>query len=182
MSIGRGNEAAEDDNTRTTRMNDDEISDSNALAAEETQATDSNTPAGHWRKGMQSPNKAGRPRNPRNIAELRELAREKTGAMLEFLSRTALNPKVSINVRVAACTEVLNRGWGRAPQSLDVNHGTQSDLEQILDELSGRYPIKTNEGTVSRPALANEQPLHNLGEGRTEDFVPPELGSTKTPR
>src|SRR5262245_54247974 len=52
MSIGRGNEAAEDEfNTRTTRMNDDENGDSNPPASEETQANDSNTPAWHWRKG-----------------------------------------------------------------------------------------------------------------------------------
>ena len=167
-------------------MSDDENSDSNALASEEAQ-TDANTntparPRGPWKKGMESPNKSGRPRNPKNIAELRELAREKTGAMIEFLSRAALNPKVSMTVRVSAAQEVLNRGWGRAPQSLDVNHGTQDSLAQLLEQISGRYPIKTIEGAAIRPPLAIEQPLHDLGEGRSEDSVPPELGPTKTPR
>ena len=164
-------------------MNDDENSERNAIAPEaEAHASDANVPANRWRKGMASPNKAGRPRNPKNIAELRELAREKTGAMLEFLSRTALNPKCNMSVRVAAATEVLNRGWGRPTQTMDLNHGTQDGLAQLLEQISGRYPIKTIEGSVERPALEAKQHLHDIGEGRSEDSVPPKLGTTKPPR
>src|SRR5262245_25419720 len=149
--------------------------------AEETHAdTNTNKPKGKWTKGMESPNKKGRPRCPRNIAELRELCREKTGAAVECLERTMLNPKVNMNVRLGAAQELLNRGWGRTPQSLDVNHGTQDSLAQLLEQISGRYPIKTIEGAAIRSPLAIEQPLHDLGEGRSEDSVPPELGPTKT--
>jgi hypothetical protein len=132
-----------------------------------------------WVKGMRSPHPAGRPRNPRNAAEVRELAREKTGAMLEFLSRTALNPKVSIGVRVTCATEILNRGWGKAPQSLDVNHGVQGDLAALLEEIDGRNKIKIVEGAVIRPAVEAQQPLLDHGQEREEDSIPTELGTTK---
>ena len=162
-------------------MNDDENSDSNAIAPEEGAQPSNKNPPGVWTKGMASPNKAGRPRTPKNIAELRELAREKSGAALDFLARTVSNPKCNFNVRVTAAIEILNRGYGRAPQSLDVNHGTQDSLAQLLEQISGRFPIKTVEGTIIRPALEAKQPLHDLGQGREEDSVPPKLGTTETP-
>jgi hypothetical protein len=133
-----------------------------------------------WVKGMESPNKAGRPKNPKNAAEVRELAREKTGAMLEFLSRTALNPKVSIGVRVTCATEILNRGWGKAPQSLDVNHGVQTDLAALLEEIDGRNKIKTITGTVIRPALAIGESILDHGQEREENSIPTELGPRKS--
>jgi hypothetical protein len=129
-----------------------------------------------WVKGMASPNAAGRPRNPKNAAEVRELAREKTGAMLEFLTKTALNPKVSIGVRVTCATEILNRGWGKAPQSLDVNHGVQGDLAALLEQIDGRQ-VKVIEGAVIRPALEAQQPLLDNGQGWSEES---ELGTRKS--
>jgi hypothetical protein len=141
-------------------------------------ASDTNVPA-PWQKGGPSPNKAGRPKNPKNAAEVRELAREKTGAMLEFLSRTALNPKVAIGVRVTCATEILNRGWGKAPQSLDVNHDVQGDLAALLEEIDGRNKIKIVEGAVIRPALEAQQPLLDHGQEREEDTIQTELGTRK---
>jgi hypothetical protein len=164
-------------------MNDDDEIDRDSAppsAERKSNLANADKPPKRWHKGMESPNKAGRPKNPRNAAEVRELAREKTGAMLEFLSKTALNPKVSMNVRVQAATEVLNRGWGRAPQSLDVNHGVQDNLAALLEEIDGRGKVKVIEGSVIRPALAIGQPLLDHGQGREENPLPTELGARKS--
>ena len=158
----------------------DENSNDNAPAPEGAQP-DGNThiPPQRWRKGMPSPNKSGRPRSPKNIAEVRELAREKTGAMIEMLTRTALSPKVAINARVAAATEILNRGWGRPQQSVDLNHGVQDGLAAFLEQIDGRYKIRTIEGTTIGPALEAQQPLLDHGQERGPDPVQDELGTRK---
>jgi hypothetical protein len=160
-------------------MRDEEIDRDPAPSSAERKSDLANADK-RWRKGMESPNKAGRPKTIRNIAELRECAREKTGAMLEFLSKTALNPKVSMNVRVQAATEVLNRGWGRAPQSLDVNHGVQDNLAALLEEIDGRGKIKVIEGAVIRPPLAIGKSVLDHGQEREEDSIPTELGTRKS--
>jgi hypothetical protein len=164
-----------------TSERDDEIDSNEASPSAEHQPSvaNPNRPK-KWVKGMASPNAAGRPRNPKNAAEVRELAREKTGAMLEFLSKTALNPRVSIGVRVTCATEILNRGWGKAPQSLDVNHGVQGDLAALLEQIDGRNKIKVVEGAVIRPALEAQQPLLDNGQDGPQGPISSELGPRKS--
>jgi hypothetical protein len=169
--------------TGKSRMNDDDEIDRDSAppsAERKSNLANAGKPPKRWHKGMESPNKAGRPKNPRNAAEVRELAREKTGAMLQFLSRAALNPKVSMNVRVQAATEILNRGWGKPNQSMDINHGIQDGLAALLEEIDGRNKIKVIEGAVIRPALEVKQPLLDHGQGREENPIPTELGSRKS--
>jgi hypothetical protein len=156
-----------------------EDSDRDSPLSENEEACAQNEPK-RWVKGMRSPNAQGRPKNPKNAAEVRELAREKTGAMLEFLSRTTLNPKVSIGVRVTCATEILNRGWGKAPQSLDVNHGVQGDLAALLEEIDGRNKVKIIEGAVIRPPLAIGKSVLDHGQEREEDSIPTKLGARKS--
>src|SRR5262245_9811963 len=101
--------------------------------AAETPTQNANIPG---RKGFQpgrSGNPAGRPRNPANSFQLQQMAREKSGAAIQFLSSTMLNSKVSINVRVNAAIELLNRGFGKPHQSMDINHGVQNDLAALLE-------------------------------------------------
>jgi hypothetical protein len=169
--------AGGDNHTRKRKMHEND--DNTTAPTDGAAASDTNVPA-PWQKGGPSPNKAGRPKNPKNAAEVRDLAREKTGAMLEFLSRTALNPKVPIGVRVTCATEILNRGWGRAPQSLDVNHGVQDGLAAFLEQIDGRYKIKTVEGTIERSALEAQQPVLDNGQERQENPIPIELGTGKS--
>jgi hypothetical protein len=99
--------------------------------------------------------------------------------MLEFLASTALNPKVPIGVRVGAATEILNRGWGRPQQSLDVNHGVQDGLAALLEQLDGRNKIRTIEGTTLGPALEAKQSLLHHGQERQSHPVQIELGASK---
>src|SRR5262245_20232704 len=130
-------------------------------------------------KPGQSGNPAGRPRNPKNAAEVRALAQEKTGAMLEFLGRTALDSRVPINARVQCAVEVLNRAWGKPHASIDVNHGIKDPLTSLLEEIDGRGFNKTIEGAVVRPALAAVEPVLDYKQGGQADSIPTKLGSGK---
>src|SRR5262245_8267634 len=147
--------------------------------AAETPTQNANIPG---RKGFQpgrSGNPRGRPRNPANSFQLQQMAREKSGAAIQFLSSTMLNSKVSINVRVNAAIELLNRGFGKPHQSIDQNHGVQNELAAILEQIDGRHKIRTIEGTVIGPALEAQQPLPDHGQGRSADPIPNELGTRK---
>jgi hypothetical protein len=130
-------------------------------------------------KPGQSGNPAGRPRNPKNAAEVRELAREKSGAMLEFLGRVALDSRVPINARIQCAVEILNRGWGKPTATLDVNHGIKDPLTALLEEIDGRGFNKTIEGAAFRPALAPVKPVLDYEQGGQADPIPAELGSGK---
>lgn len=140
-----------------------------------------NTPRSSKFKPGQSGNPAGRPRNPKNAAEVREMARERSGAMIEFLGRVALDSRVPINARIQCAVEILNRGWGKPTATLDVNHGLKDPLSQLLEEIDGRGFNKTIEGAVVRPALAPLKPVLDYEQGGQANPIPAELGSGKSP-
>ena len=156
----------------------DESHDNTTAPTDETNdETQKNAPARpRWYKGMPCPNPRGRPKQPKTVAEVRELAREKTGAMIEFLSKTALNAKGPFNTRVAAAIEVLNRGWGRPHQSMNLNHGVQDGLAAFLEQIDGRHKIRTIEGTTVGPALEVKQSLLDHEQGGQQDPVQAQLG------
>src|SRR5262245_1247502 len=57
------------------------------------------------------------PKVPRTPAEVKALAREHTVGAIETLVKVHKNPKSPPAARVAAASEILNRGWGRAPST-----------------------------------------------------------------
>src|SRR5262245_8414812 len=127
----------------------DDFSDIHTPASEETQ-TDANTdtPA-LWQKGGPSPNPKGRPKVPRTPAEVKALAREHTVGAIETLVKVHKNPKSPPAARVAAASEILNRGWGRAP-STDLAGAEQLVIKVVKfaqDQIE-ESDIKTIEGTV----------------------------------
>ena len=65
--------------------------------------------AGRFQKG-QSGNPGGR---PREIGEIRDLARVHTGAAIEALHGIATDLTAPASARVAASEALLNRAWGR---------------------------------------------------------------------
>lgn len=138
---------------------------------------DAQTKPKRWVKGMKSPNEKGRPKQPKTVAEVRELAREKTAQMVEVLSRVALNPKSPAAARVAAATSLIHTAWGRPHQSMDITHGAKDGLATLLDEINGRFKIRSVEGTVIRPAAEAKQPLLDHGQERQPDPVQTELGT-----
>ncbi len=92
---------------------------------------------GRWRKGAASPNPGGR---PAVLGDLREAARGYSQEALEILAAVMRDPKAPPAARVTAARELLDRGFGRAVQAVDVN--TKVDLgqtaAQVLLELSAK--------------------------------------------
>src|SRR5262245_26291041 len=73
-----------------------------------------------FQKG-QSGNPGGR---PKEIAEVKELAREHMPDAIEALASIMNNPKASDAARVSAATALLDRGYGKAPQHIDAEIGS----------------------------------------------------------
>jgi hypothetical protein len=107
-------------------MHDEETNETTSAQAEETQTATEAQPTAPvaWTKGGPSPNPKGRPKQPRSVKEVRELAREKTVQMIEVLSKVASNPKSPPAARAAAASSILDRAWGR-PGSLDLEGAEQ---------------------------------------------------------
>ena len=103
-----------------------------------------------WRKGMASPNPKGRPKMPKTVKEVRDLAREHTSQMIEVLSRVALNPKSPPATRVAAASSLIDRGWGRAPSG-DLE-GAEALVIKVL-RFSEQPEIKTIEHDDGRDSV-----------------------------
>lgn len=69
-----------------------------------------------FEKGI-SGNPGGR---PKEVAEVRELARKYTDEAVETLVSIMQDVKSPANARIAAATALLDRGYGRAGQSLSI--------------------------------------------------------------
>ena len=69
-----------------------------------------------WKPG-QSGNPTGR---PKIVSEVRDLARQHSTFAVEVLVKIAGNGRAPAMARVAAATQLLDRGFGRPPQSLEV--------------------------------------------------------------
>jgi|SRR5262245_36471658 len=91
--------------------------------------SDERNEAGRFLPGV-SGNPAGRHKQPRTTAEVRQLARENTVGAFQTLIRVHSNPKSPPAARVAAASEILNRGWGRAP-STDLEGAEQLVIKVI---------------------------------------------------
>jgi hypothetical protein len=111
--------------------------------------TDEMNPPTRWTKGMVSPNKAGRPKQPKNAKEIRALARQHTVQMVEVLSRVALNPKSPPAARVQAASSLIDRGWGRAPSGdLEGAEGLIIKVVKFNNQQIDDADIKVIEGKV----------------------------------
>lgn len=89
---------------------------------------------GRFRKG-QSGNPGGRPKASDDV---RDLARQYTEDAVRRLAEWMIsdNPKAS----VAACTALLNRGWGSPPQSVNIegNITIQAAFENFVSQLGSQ--------------------------------------------
>ena len=81
-----------------------------------------------------SGNPQGRPK--RNI-EIAELARVHTVDAIATLASIMSDGRASPSARVAAATAILDRGWGRPPQALDVTQRLTlaEEVEAFLQQL-----------------------------------------------
>ena len=89
-----------------------------------------------FQKG-QSGNPTGRPKHVladgRSVADL---AREHTADALAVLIEVMENPTAAEAARVSAANSVLDRGWGRPKQDMDIN--VKTDPMAILEEARAR--------------------------------------------
>jgi hypothetical protein len=90
---------------------------------------------GCWIKGT-SGNPSGR---TKEVGIVRDLAREHTTAAIETLVAICKDNKVSPSARVAAASALLDRGWGKASQAMDVSIEQRTSLVEILTQLNEFY-------------------------------------------
>jgi hypothetical protein len=112
-----------------------------------------------FKKG-QSGNPGGR---PKAVESLVELAREFTQLSVDTLVELVGDSKSNAAVRVSAAKELLDRGWGKAPQTSNVNVTTKrSALDWSTDELVA---------TISERRVARERTPTKNGRNSEPDSV-----------
>jgi hypothetical protein len=116
---------------------------------------DSNPNRGQWRKG-QSGNPSGRPKRD---ADLQRAARSYTPEALMILARIMRAEKTQDAVRVAAARELLDRGWGKAAQTV---HSSVTrvpvDPDDLTDEqlaaIAAGGELEDDDAPAEREAVA----------------------------
>ncbi len=94
-----------------------------------------------WRRG-QSGNRSGRPKRPATveahkiIADVKAAARELTPQALGTLQEIMEDKRAPPAARVTAATAILDRGWGRAAQTIEATNGTMSFLALVQASFS----------------------------------------------
>jgi hypothetical protein len=85
-----------------------------------------------------SKGKSGNPGGrPKVLGELQELARHHAPEVIEELARLALKAR-SETARIAAGRELLDRGFGRARQSMEMSLPEKNIVRIMLDEIADR--------------------------------------------
>jgi hypothetical protein len=91
------------------------------------------------------------------VIDLRSQARVHTALAIKVLAHVAASAKAQDGARVAAASQLLDRGWGKAPQQLVGEDGgdikivirqiietaTQSDEPLVIDHDDGDAPATT---------------------------------------
>src|SRR5262245_10820103 len=126
----------------------DETNENTPAPNDEAQASDTNVPA-RWTKGMASPNPLGRPRQPKTVKEVKELAKEHTQLALKTLAAVCGNPKAPPAARVAASEALLSRAWGKPSGDFEgLGEGLTIQIVKFNNPQIGDDNMKLIEGEV----------------------------------
>ena len=82
-------------------------------------------------------NRANPGGRPKAVVEVVELARTHTVAAISTLAEVAANHKAPPAARVAAASVLLDRGWGKAPQTVE-HTGTVKFEDMTPEQRTGR--------------------------------------------
>jgi hypothetical protein len=121
-----------------------------------------------FQKG-QSGNPGGR---PKEIAEVKELAREHMPAAINALVSIMNNPKASDAARVSAATALLDRGYGKPQQHIEAKIGSYVAWLPTPYDTAEEWAaaVKAEMALQQRPKLEGGAPNHNhLLEAREAD-------------
>lgn len=90
-------------------------------------------------KPGQSGNPSGKSKKPKQLADKIQKQADK---LVDTLVRLATSEETPDNVKIQAINTLLDRGFGKAPQTLDVNqrHSLSDELEQHIRQLNGLPP------------------------------------------
>ena len=115
-----------------------------------------------------SGNPGGRPKRPQTIAakwiaaDVKALARECAPAAISTLKAIMLNEKAPPSARISAATTVLERGYGKPGQSVDLTFQpwalhklTVEQLEQF-EQLMLLVEPESEQGALPAPSLPSE--------------------------
>lgn len=121
-----------------------------------------------WKPG-QSGNPSGRPRTDYRVVDLCRAHTPEAVDTLVTVMRWAKNE----NARVAASKELLNRGWGCAPQVIDLGDSFRDHGDALLEKLARLLPARSE---------ADDETIHvehatSEGDGPN---VPPKIDGERT--
>ncbi len=76
---------------------------------------------------------------PKALAEVQELARQRAPEAIAELARLSIKAK-NESARIAAIRELLDRGYGKARQSMEIQTPQQGAniVQELLDEIDAR--------------------------------------------
>ena len=96
-------------------------------------------------------NPSGRPKKDKDLAAMAQAHAE---LAVKTLAQCLTDAESSWPAKVSAASELLDRGFGKAPQSLDVEHKvTLSDeFENFIRRLNGQHEAPMIEATVVEAA------------------------------
>jgi hypothetical protein len=111
----------------------------------------------------QSGNPGGRPKGERSV---REIAQQHTAAAMETLVAVMQTGKNS--ERVQAATALLDRGWGKPTQSVEMS-GDRTTLVDLLVSLNDNHAVR--DPATGSPAITDAT---DAGDSDADPFSPPD--------
>src|SRR5262249_49138624 len=108
-------------------------------------------------RGGFQPGVSGNPGGrPKEVREVKVLARERTATAIETLTKIMEDPKAPPAARVAACRELLDRGYGRPESALTAKIETtqpteEFDASQLTDAEFEQLQELHNKALVKKP-------------------------------